>query len=102
MPRRAGAVEVFDLSEDERSTLWREVDAAAIALRRETGCRKINIGALGNIVSQLHVHVVARFEGDAAWPGPVWGKGVAEPYRDEDLRARLAGYKALFRDPHDS
>jgi diadenosine tetraphosphate (Ap4A) HIT family hydrolase len=59
------------------------VASAADALRAAAPCDKINIGALGNIVRQLHVHVVARRVGDAAWPGPVWGHGAAVPYIDE-------------------
>ena len=82
VPRREGMVEVADLDDDERTALWREVDRAAAALRAAAPCDKMNIGALGNIVRQLHVHVVARVEGDAAWPGPVWGHGPAEPYRE--------------------
>jgi diadenosine tetraphosphate (Ap4A) HIT family hydrolase len=80
VPRHPGMVEVSDLAEDERALLWREVDTAGAALRAVAPCDKLNIGALGNIVRQLHVHVVARREGDAAWPGPVWGFGKAEPY----------------------
>ena len=80
VPRRTGLVEVADLPEDERALLWREVDAAGAALRAVAPCDKLNIGALGNIVRQLHVHVVARREGDAAWPGPVWGSGRPEAY----------------------
>jgi diadenosine tetraphosphate (Ap4A) HIT family hydrolase len=80
VPRLAGRVEVSDLTEGDRALLWREVDAAGAALRTVAPCDKLNIGALGNIVRQLHVHVVARCEGDAAWPGPVWGSGKAEPY----------------------
>jgi len=98
VPRRAGLVEVADLSVDQRALLWREVDTAADALRATAPCDKLNIGALGNIVRQLHVHVVARVEGDAAWPGPVWGFGKAEAYSDEAaehrivaVRQRLAG-----------
>lgn len=82
VPRRAGLVEVSDLAEDERALLWREVDAAGAALRSVAPCDKLNIGALGNIVRQLHVHVVARREGDAAWPGPVWGSGKSEVYSE--------------------
>ncbi|APG05116.1 diadenosine tetraphosphate hydrolase [Luteibacter rhizovicinus DSM 16549] len=80
VPRRVGLVEVSDLGDDERAALWREVDLAGQALRAAGPCDKLNIGALGNIVRQLHVHVVARREGDAAWPGPVWGFGKAEAY----------------------
>ena len=98
-PRRAGMVEAFDLAEHDRALLWRETNAVAGALKAMTGCRKINIGALGNVVSQLHVHVVARREGDAAWPGPVWGMGVAEPYAAAEVAARVLKLKTLLRDP---
>ena len=70
----------------------------AAALKALTGCRKINIGALGNVVSQLHVHVVARREGDAAWPGPVWGKGVAEAYGEDEAAALVRQFGAGLRD----
>lgn len=77
VPRRAGAVEISDLDADEQALLWQEVNRASAALRAAAPCDKLNLGALGNIVRQLHVHLVARREGDAAWPGPVWGHGQA-------------------------
>ena len=96
VPRHAQLSEIADLSLDAQAILWREVHIASQALQDVAPCDKLNIGALGNIVRQLHVHVVARREGDAAWPGPVWGSGKAEPYeasalneRIERLRARL-------------
>ena len=82
VPRRPGLVEIHDLEPAARATLIEEVAFASEKLKEATGAKKINIGALGNIVSQLHVHVVARFEGDAAWPGPVWGSGPAIPYAE--------------------
>lgn len=85
VPRRAGLVEVTDLSADEQSTLWQEVNRATAALRAIAPCDKVNLGALGNIVRQLHVHVVARRECDTAWPGPVWGSGSAQPYAETSL-----------------
>nr|HMN50759.1 HIT family protein [Xanthobacteraceae bacterium] len=75
IPRRPNLAEIFDLSEAERATLTEEVSACGAAVRAVTQCDKINVGALGNIVRQLHVHVVARFERDPAWPEPVWGFG---------------------------
>lgn len=96
VPRQAGLVEVADLSESDRAMLWREVDAAGAALRAVAPCDKLNIGALGNIVRQLHVHVVARVEGDAAWPGPVWGSGKAEPYSDRILDERRDALRELL------
>lgn len=89
VPQRAGLVEVADLTPSERTLLWHEVERAGAALRAMAPCDKLNLGALGNIVRQLHVHVVARCEGDAAWPGPVWGSGPAMPY-GEAARVALA------------
>ena len=83
VPRRADVAEVIELGVDDQARLWREVASAAGALRATAPCDKLNIGALGNIVRQLHVHVVARRVGDAAWPGPVWGHGEAVAYTDE-------------------
>jgi len=85
VPRVPGAVEWIDLDQERQATLLREVNQAATLLRTTATSDKLNIGALGNIVRQLHVHVVARRVGDAAWPGPVWGSGRALPY-DESAR----------------
>jgi len=93
VPRRGGMVEVTDLSDDEQRELWREANQGATALRAAAPCDKLNLGALGNIVRQLHLHVVARVEGDAAWPGPVWGSGATMPYAAEALAARLAALR---------
>jgi diadenosine tetraphosphate (Ap4A) HIT family hydrolase len=82
VPRRAGLVEITDLTPFERRALFEEAALAADRLKLLTGAKKINIAALGNVVPQLHVHVIARFETDAAWPAPVWGVGAVEPYRD--------------------
>jgi len=93
VPRRGGLVEIADLSDDEQGLLWREVNLAARALRAVAPCDKLNLGALGNIVRQLHVHVIARCEGDAAWPGPAWGHGKAEPFAEVALQQRLAALR---------
>jgi diadenosine tetraphosphate (Ap4A) HIT family hydrolase len=90
VPRVAGAVEWFDLEAADQARLWEETRRAAALLRGEAGCEKLNLGALGNIVRQLHVHVVARRVGDAAWPGPVWGSGAPVRHAPEELAARLA------------
>jgi diadenosine tetraphosphate (Ap4A) HIT family hydrolase len=84
IPQRRGAVEVHDMTPLDQTLLTFEANMVAEALKEVTGCTKINTGALGNIVRQLHVHVVARSEGDANWPGPVWGHGERESYRRED------------------
>jgi diadenosine tetraphosphate (Ap4A) HIT family hydrolase len=89
VPRRADMIEVSDLSAEDQATLWQEVGRAGTALRSVAPCDKLNIGALGNIVRQLHVHLVARKTGDAAWPGPVWGHGSAEPYAADSVETLL-------------
>lgn len=80
VPRVANAVELFDLSQPDRAVLLDEIVKTSERLKRLTGARKINVGALGNLVPQLHVHVVARSPGDPAWPGPVWGHSPAVPF----------------------
>ena len=82
VPRRAEITEIFELTPLDQVLLAFETELVSKALKEITGATKINVGALGNIVRQLHVHVIARFEGDANWPGPVWGFGQAEPYED--------------------
>jgi diadenosine tetraphosphate (Ap4A) HIT family hydrolase len=90
VPRRPGLAELDDLDEEDRTRLMHEIGRAMQALRDVAACDKLNVGALGNIVRQLHVHVVARREADAAWPGPVWGAGVAQRYA-ADARETLLG-----------
>jgi diadenosine tetraphosphate (Ap4A) HIT family hydrolase len=95
IPRIAGAVELEDLCGNDRAALMEEVVLAGAAVRAvgaATGraVAKLNVGQLGNVTSQLHVHVVGRRVGDAAWPGPVWGVGAAEAYGDPMLAAALA------------
>ena len=88
VPQRGGITEIFELTPLDQALLTFECNTVAAALKKVTGAKKINVGALGNIVSQLHVHVIARSEDDANWPGPVWGHGAAEPYQ-EDARQKL-------------
>jgi diadenosine tetraphosphate (Ap4A) HIT family hydrolase len=80
VPRHAGAVEIFDLDEPERAQLMRELALLAQILKDLTGCHKINIAAIGNVVPQFHVHVIARRRDDPAWPRPVWGALPPRPY----------------------
>ncbi|AYG57498.1 HIT family protein [Rhizobium jaguaris] len=90
VPRRPGISEIFELTPLDQVLLNFETIKVGAALKTVTGATKINIGALGNIVRQLHVHVIARFEGDTNWPGPIWGYGKAEPYADEDMNSFIA------------
>lgn len=80
VPRRDGAVELTDLTRKERAQVMEEIAALSGVLLSVTSAEKINVGALGNIVRQLHIHVVGRRQDDPAWPGPVWGFGEREPY----------------------
>ena len=73
VPWRAGAKEVFDLDLADSIMLFKEVGFVSNALKRETQCDKLNLAAIGNVVAQLHIHVVARRRDDAVWPKPVWG-----------------------------
>jgi diadenosine tetraphosphate (Ap4A) HIT family hydrolase len=90
VPRRAGLSELHDLENSERMVLVEELSRAGAVLKALTKAAKINTAALGNLVPQLHVHVVARSPGDAAWPGPVWGQGAAIPYEPAARDALLA------------
>lgn len=96
VPRETSLVEIADLGEHAQQRLWHEVNRAAATLRQVAPCDKLNIGALGNIVRQLHIHVVARREGDAVWPGPVWGHGRTEPYADDKLQSQLMLLRRAF------
>ncbi|MEW6256772.1 MAG: HIT domain-containing protein [Pseudomonadota bacterium] len=96
IPRRADLVEIMDLPAGERSLLMEEIAAAGAVLKAESGCAKLNVAALGNMVSQLHVHLVGRGPGDAAWPGPVFGVGARVPL-GEGLDARAAGLRRALR-----
>jgi diadenosine tetraphosphate (Ap4A) HIT family hydrolase len=80
VPRREAITEIHDLTPLDQTMLTFETALVAKSLKETIGADKINIGALGNIVSMLHVHVIARSAGDAGWPGPVWGVGTAAPY----------------------
>jgi diadenosine tetraphosphate (Ap4A) HIT family hydrolase len=93
VPRRAGVVEVIDLDESERGRLMGEIAQVSAALKRMTGCDKLNVAAIGNVVPQLHVHVVARRTSDAAWPKPVWGAVPANPYATSELAAFVAALR---------
>jgi diadenosine tetraphosphate (Ap4A) HIT family hydrolase len=80
VPRRADVTELFDLTAADQQVLSGEIARAARTLKALTTAAKVNLGALGNMVPQLHIHIVARNPGDPAWPGPVWGHSPAMPY----------------------
>jgi diadenosine tetraphosphate (Ap4A) HIT family hydrolase len=93
VPTRDGLAELHDLDAVDQAQLNDEIMLLSRALARMFTPEKVNVGALGNIVRQLHVHVVARRTNDPAWPGPVWGHSPAVPYTPEalvEMQARLA------------
>ena len=89
VPQRAGIEELFELKPLDQALITFETNLAAEALKKVTDATKVNIGALGNIVRQLHVHVIARREDDPNWPGPVWGFGTREPYGADEKKALI-------------
>ena len=95
--RREGAVELTDLDPADRTRLIDEAAGASGFLKTHAAADKINLGALGNVVRQFHLHVIARKVGDPAWPGPVWGQGVATPYGDGAARAHIAAAREGLR-----
>ncbi|HEU0163117.1 MAG TPA: HIT family protein, partial [Rhizomicrobium sp.] len=82
VPRRPGAVEMCDLTPDDQQQLMREIVQLSGLIRPLPGVEKLNVGNLGNMVTQLHVHVIGRYKGDPAWPGPVWGHSDPAPWPD--------------------
>ncbi|SMD17354.1 HIT family protein [Rhizobium sp. RU36D] len=86
VPQRPGLTELFEMTPLDQAMLTFEQTLVASALKKATGADKINIAAIGNIVRQVHVHVVARFEADANWPGPIWGFGQSVAYEDDRQR----------------
>jgi diadenosine tetraphosphate (Ap4A) HIT family hydrolase len=97
VPRVADAVELLDLDAAQRHVVTDEIDLASRALRNLFRPHKLNVAALGNLVPQLHVHVIARFQHDPAWPAPVWGRVAARPYSPEALVERIASLQAALR-----
>ena len=93
VPRRPDAVEIIDLDEVEQAQLMTEISRVARALKEVTKCDKLNIAALGNVVPQLHVHIIARRTGDAAWPRPVWGVVGALPHDAEEVQTFISALR---------
>ncbi|MFY1664507.1 HIT domain-containing protein [Pseudomonas sp. Pseu.R1] len=90
VPRRADISEVFQLSKVDQLQLWKETTVLSDTLQRLFNADKMNVAALGNVVSQLHMHVIVRHKSDAAWPAPVWGKHPAQPYTQDQAAEMIA------------
>jgi len=87
VPRREGISELFQLNDHDQQLMWNETTALAQVLKEVFGADKMNVATLGNVVSQLHMHVIVRYQADVAWPGPVWGKHPAKPYTRDQVCA---------------
>ena len=90
VPRQAGAIEVIDLDDEQQAQLMDEIAMLSRVLKDVTACDKLNIAAIGNVVPQLHVHIVARRRDDAVWPRPVWGAAPPRRYARPELDRFIA------------
>jgi len=99
VPWRCDITEPFELSEADQAQLWRESMRLGGAMKAHFAANKLNIAALGNQVAQLHVHHIARFHADDAWPGPVWGVGSAVPYSEAARNALMNELRSLLKQP---
>jgi len=99
VPRRGDITEPFELGEADQAQLWQESMRLGEAMKAHFAADKLNIAALGNQVAQLHVHHIARFHVDAAWPGPVWGVGSAVPYGDAARDALMGELRGVLQQP---
>jgi diadenosine tetraphosphate (Ap4A) HIT family hydrolase len=93
VPRRAGLTEIVDLDTTAQAQLMAEIAAVSAVLRDITQCDKLNVAALGNMVPQLHVHIIARRKSDVAWPRPVWGVAPAIAYGDNEMSALIGAVR---------
>eukprot|EP00898_Chlorokybus_atmophyticus_P008792 jgi/Chlat1/8914/Chrsp92S08228 len=101
VPRRAGVTELHHLSTEDQVVLMGEICTASRVMEKIYKPTKVNVGMLGNIVAQLHIHMIARFESDAAWPGPVWGKCSAQLYDPAALQDEIQRLRDAFATCHE-
>jgi diadenosine tetraphosphate (Ap4A) HIT family hydrolase len=98
VPRREDVSELFQLDAGDQLALWQETTGLAELLKDTFAADKMNVATLGNMVSQLHMHVIVRRRDDAAWPAPVWGKFAAQPYSEEQVAAVKARLRLVLTD----
>lgn len=94
VPQCADVTEIHQLSQEQEQQLWQESRRLSLWMEKTFRYDKLNVAALGNVVSQLHLHHVARTSGDPAWPGPVWGHSAGRPYSE----AKKEEIRQLVRD----
>ncbi len=97
LPVQDGIEELHDLTHEQRNSFMADVNQVSRVVQLVTACKSVNIAMLGNVVPQLHCHVVARYEGDPNWPAPVWGFGSATAYEGKPAEALLAAVLKSFR-----
>jgi diadenosine tetraphosphate (Ap4A) HIT family hydrolase len=98
VPRRAGIREIFELSEDDQRQLLWESSSLSRLIADHFKADKINVAALGNMVPQLHIHHIVRYESDPSWPAPVWGHTPAKPYSEQKLSELVKTVSGLMPD----
>ena len=96
VPRCEGISELFQLSDHDQQLMWRETTELARVLKAHYHADKMNVATLGNVVSQLHMHVIVRYQADVAWPGPVWGKHPAKPYSQAEVHVIRGKLKSVL------
>ena len=96
VPRITGVTETFQLSAEDQQQLMLESSVVAQKFSELVSADKMNVAALGNVVSQLHIHHVARYHGDETWPAPVWGKGEAIAYSEQEQQAVVGQLQLIF------
>lgn len=89
VPRIADITELHHIPADKQPKLWHDINTASQVMEDLFTPKSLNVAALGNVVSQLHIHVIARFENDATWPGPVWGQHPPHPYQSDEIPNRI-------------
>lgn len=98
VPRITGLTELMQLDTIQAQALFSEISLVSKILTKQAGVTKLNVGALGNLVPQLHIHVLGRSPSDAAWPGPVWGFGQAQPYSAQQSHQAVLHWRELLGD----
>ena len=98
VPRREDVSELFQLDAEDQAQLWKETTSLAETLKDTFAADKMNVATLGNMVSQLHMHVIVRRKGDPAWPAPVWGKHPARAYSTDDIQVIREKLKLVLPD----
>ena len=93
VPRRVGVREIIDLSSADQALLLGEIGQASRAIRKALKPEKLNVAALGNVVPQLHVHVIGRFAGDPAWPRPIWGVQPPAPFDPDEAEVEVIQWR---------